>query len=145
MRICEASGENQARPNSRAPTSPLPLLFCGEFHGQKINKSGLNRGARNSLTPGFFRNYRNNKNRTFGCCSFFSPPQWRNPKNPIWSLLSHMSMLRCLHSALRGQTSSFASKKELPYFSQTQRERDREEKRGGEMEMGDMLSSADFL
>lgn len=53
MRICEASGENRARPNSRAPTSPLPLLFCGQFHGQKINKSGLNCGARNSLTPGF--------------------------------------------------------------------------------------------
>jgi len=28
-------------------------------------------------------------------------------------------MLQCLHSALRGKTSSFASKRELPYFFQT--------------------------
>lgn len=81
--------------------------------------------SQKQFNPRRFRNYRNNKNKTFGCCSFFHRRSGGTPRIPSGAFWV-MSMLRCLHSALRGKTTSFASKRAPIFLSNRERERRRE-------------------
>lgn len=111
------------------------------MHGQKINKSGLNCGARNGLTPGFLEITEITKIRHLAVVSFFTAAVEEPQEFRLEPCESHVHVTVLTFWSQRKNLIICIKERAPIFLSNAQRE----EWRWGEVEMGEMLSSADFL